>query len=75
MFHGKTVATWAQRVLSIAKEGLGRRNQRDSAGQAEDIYLKDLEILLEKGRCPADEVLDALEQEPSAQNIVLATTA
>lgn len=75
MFYGKPVAHWAERILSIASDGLGRRNRLDEAGRTEAIHLEALGKLVTTGRCPADEVLETLAGDVSPEHIVRVTSA
>jgi glutamate--cysteine ligase len=60
MFRSKPLAEPAQRLLAIAKEGLGRRGRLSKDGQDETVHLAALARLLERGKCPADELLEGL---------------
>jgi glutamate--cysteine ligase len=46
----------AERLLEIAREGLGRRARQNAQGEDETIYLRPLTRLVEAGRSPADEL-------------------
>jgi glutamate--cysteine ligase len=57
-FRGRPLATLAQEVVAIAKEGLARRARIDWDGQDETRYLKRLEEIAAAGRTPAEEKLE-----------------
>ena len=75
VFQGKPVAHWAQKVLSIASDGLKRRNRLDEAGRSEAVHLEALGKLVNAGHCPADEVIEELAGDVSAERIVQVTLA
>jgi glutamate--cysteine ligase len=64
--HGKPIATYAQELIEIAKGGLARRRRLAAHGVDETVYLAPLARLVEHGRCPADELLEALPDDPQA---------
>lgn len=53
---GQPLRSVAERLLEIAREGLGRRARRNAQGEDETIYLRPLTRLVEAGRSPADEL-------------------
>jgi glutamate--cysteine ligase len=61
-FRGKPLAALARQVLEIAEGGLERRARKRSDGADERIHLAELKKLLEKGRSPADVLLDGIEK-------------
>lgn len=63
--HGKPLAFYAERILDIARRGLARRAR--SRGNAEDeaIYLGPLMRLVERGQCPADELVECVSNDPT----------
>ena len=58
-FRSGTVQDLAKAMVSIAREGLKRRNRRDRSGvRDESHFLDTLVAIAESGRCPAEEKLD-----------------
>lgn len=57
-FRGAPIAPLAEKIVQAASDGLIRRSRvRDGRGD-ESTYLTPLARLVEKGRCPADDLLD-----------------
>jgi glutamate--cysteine ligase len=54
------VAPLAERLLTIASEGLARRARLDAEGRDERRYLAPLIALVAEGRCPADQLVQGL---------------
>jgi glutamate--cysteine ligase len=65
-FRKKPLADAAVRVLEIAERGLARRKRLSSDGHDETVHLAHLTKLVERGRCPADDLGDRLPQDASA---------
>jgi glutamate--cysteine ligase len=64
-FRGAPLARIAAQMISIAEGGLARRGVIDAAtGQDERVHLMKLRSLVERGRTPADVLLDGIEREP-----------
>lgn len=59
---GREVLDWAGRVLEIAEGGLERLSHLNRKGEDERVHLTKLRALIESGRCPADELLDEIDQ-------------
>ncbi|MCS6799231.1 MAG: glutamate-cysteine ligase family protein [Myxococcota bacterium] len=59
MLCGRPVAEWGNELLAIADAALARQGVLDAEGRDERRYLGPLRALLERGRCPADVLLDA----------------
>jgi glutamate--cysteine ligase len=58
---GSTPArAFAEQVVQIASDGLGRRARLDAAGQDERVHLAGLEALVGRGVTPAEELLQGL---------------
>lgn len=53
----------ARELMAIAWEGLRRQHQVNRNGDDETIYLKPLKDLLDRGKCPADILLEKWEGE------------
>jgi glutamate--cysteine ligase len=60
-FRGATLAPLAEELLAIASGGLERRARLNRNGKDERVHLAKLATLVEKGRSPADELVDGLE--------------
>lgn len=60
-FRGRSLAAWGRDVLALAREGLRRRQRRDSSGNDETGFLGVLDAIAESGRTPAEELLEAFE--------------
>jgi glutamate--cysteine ligase len=60
-FRGTTLVPLAERLVTIASGGLERRGRLNRAGKDERVHLEKLVALVEKGQCPADELLEGLE--------------
>ncbi len=58
-FRGGTVQDVARAMVTIAREGLKRRNRRDRSGVRDESHFLDTLVgIAESGRCPAEEKLD-----------------
>lgn len=53
------LADYAREMVAMAHDGLRRQAARDDRGRDETIYLDPLRELVEAGRTPADDVIDA----------------
>ena len=58
-FRNRTVADLAREVLEIAAAGLRSRGETDPYGEDEAHFLDALFVIMEKGRTPAEEHLEA----------------
>ncbi len=58
-----SAADLARELIAIAWEGLKRQAALNDAGEDETIYLRPLRGLVERGKCPADLVLEKWEGE------------
>jgi glutamate--cysteine ligase len=58
---GRDVGEWAMDVLGFAEAGLRRLGCLDAEGRDETVHLAPLRALLERGRTPADVVIEACE--------------
>jgi glutamate--cysteine ligase len=56
--HARTVLDLAKETLALARKGLARRERLDAIGDDETRYLAPLEMLVERGRTPADDLLE-----------------
>jgi glutamate--cysteine ligase len=72
---GRPLRELALEVLELADAGLSRRARKDAAGNDERAYLRPVLALVERGRCPADDLLDGIEREPDLRAAILARTA
>jgi glutamate--cysteine ligase len=59
-FRGAPLADLAQKLLTIASEGLARRARLNKNGKDERVHLAKLVALVEKGWCPADALVEGL---------------
>jgi len=60
-FRGRTLVPIAREVLALAREGLRRRARKDNCGEDETHYLAPLHEIAERGRVPAEDLLEAFE--------------
>lgn len=75
-FEGRSVAHFAEKIFTLAHDGLVRRSRLDEAGRTEAVHLEELGKLVARGMCPADEVIEALGTGiASPEDIVQATSA
>lgn len=58
------VHSLARALVDLARQGLDRLDVRDSRGRTEARFLDGLEQIVEQGRCPADDALDAVGGDP-----------
>ena len=58
-FRNETVLDLAHRALDIARKGLHHRNRLDPFGNDECHFLSVLEVIVEEGRTPAEDLLEA----------------
>jgi len=58
---GQPLRTLALRTLEIARGGLQRRARLDAQGRDERVFLEPLAALIERDRCPADELVAGLD--------------
>jgi glutamate--cysteine ligase len=56
--RGRSLRELAHECLTLARAGLARRKQIDSAGQDETKYLAPLELSVERGVTPAEDLLE-----------------
>ncbi len=61
-FRGAPLAELAQAVVEASRGGLARRARKRADGADETVHLEPLARLVEHGRCPADDLLDAVAQ-------------
>jgi glutamate--cysteine ligase len=60
-WRGKPLAATAERVLEIAAGGLERRARLNKNGKDERVHLEKIVALVGKGWCPADALIDGLQ--------------
>ncbi len=58
-FHGRTVGDLAAEALAISRTGLAGRAITDSKGKDETHFLDPLDAIVERGKTPAEGLLDA----------------
>ena len=56
--RGRNLLDLARECLALARAGLTRRNRRDAGGADETRYLEPLELIVERGVTPAEELLE-----------------
>jgi glutamate--cysteine ligase len=56
--RGRTLREVARDCLALSRAGLARRKRLDAAGRDETIYLAPLDASVERGRTPADDLLE-----------------
>lgn len=61
-FRSGTVLDLAKTMLAIADDGLRARSEEDWAAQDERQFLTSLKLVIERGRTPAEEKLDAYKR-------------
>jgi glutamate--cysteine ligase len=64
-FRGVPVVETAQKLLTIAKQGLAKRGRLAGDGSDETVHLAPLEELVMRGECPADQLLADFPVEPA----------
>lgn len=74
-FRGGTLQSVAEKVVDIAMAGLRHRGVLDRDGHDESVHLRPLEILVGKGRTPADELLAGLTDGPDLKQQIRARAA
>jgi glutamate--cysteine ligase len=68
-WRGGRLASLAERVVSIAEGGLERRGRLSRDGRDERIHLVRLKRLVERGACPADELLARFKDDGSVLSV------
>ena len=58
-FHGRTVGDLAREALALSRAGLAGRAITDSKGKDETHFLDPLDAIVERGKTPAEGLLDA----------------
>ncbi len=56
--RGRSLRDIGAECLSLARQGLARRNRRDAAGRDETVYLAELEEIVDRGITPAEDLLE-----------------
>jgi glutamate--cysteine ligase len=59
-FRGRPLHETAERLVSLAQEGLARRARLDACGRDERVHLAEVARLVERGMTPADRLLAGL---------------
>ena len=57
-FRGGTLLDIARRAVAISRAGLEARAQGDGVGASEAIHLRAVEEIVERGKSPAEDLLD-----------------
>lgn len=68
---GRSARDLALRVFEIAEAGLERRARLNAEGQSERVLLEPLRTLVERGRSPADDLVDGLERSSDPRREIL----
>lgn len=71
---GRDAVDWAGEILELAEAGLRRLEARNAGGDDETVLLLPLRSLLEKGRCPADVLLDEVGEPTPSRDAVIQVT-
>ncbi len=69
-FEGRRIADWAGEILELAEAGLARLGNLDAEGRDERHHLAPLRALLERGKHPADAVLEAAGETPTVEALI-----
>ena len=68
---GRAAVDWAGEVLEFAEAGLRRIGDRNDGGEDETVLLRPLRALLEAARCPADVLLDQVDDDFPSRDAVI----
>lgn len=71
---GKPVQAWAEAAMEIALGGLARRDRKDEQGRDERRHLTPLAELVASGRCPAEVLLEGIEDVPDLRSAIIERT-
>ncbi len=74
-FMGREAADWAGELLELAEAGLRRIGDRNTTDEDEAVLLQPLRALLERGRCPADELLAEVGEDTPSRVAVIRVAA
>jgi len=69
-FKKGTLLDPARQLTKLAKEGLVRLSEKNLATKNEADYLKPLQTLLEKGKCPAEILLECLKDKFGTKDFI-----
>ena len=73
-FMARDAVDWAGEIVELAEAGLRRISDKNEAGEDETALLRPLRALLERAQCPADPLLEEVEDDaPSPQAVIDAT--
>jgi len=70
-FMNREATDWAGQVLELAEAGLRRIGDQDDAGEDETVLLRPLRTLLEASRCPADVLLERVDDDFPSRDAVI----
>jgi glutamate--cysteine ligase len=59
--RGRSLRELGKEILTLARTGLVRRGRRNVQGRDETQYLEPLEAIVERGKTPAEELLDKFQ--------------
>jgi glutamate--cysteine ligase len=74
-FMGRDAVDWAGEVLELGESGLRRIDDRNATDEDEAVLLQPLRALLERGRCPADELLAEVGNDAPSRDAVIRVAA
>jgi glutamate--cysteine ligase len=74
-FMAREATDWAGDILELAEAGLRRLGHDDQDGNDETVLLRPLRNLLERGRCPADVLLDEVGSDFPTRDAVIGVAA
>lgn len=72
-FMNREAVDWAGQVLEISEDGLRRIGDQNDQGEDETVLLRPLRALLEESRCPADVLLEDVDDDFPSRDAVIAT--
>jgi glutamate--cysteine ligase len=70
-FMNREAVDWAGQVLELAEAGLRRIGDLNDADEDETVLLRPLRALLEGSRCPADVLLDQVDDDFPSRDAVI----
>jgi glutamate--cysteine ligase len=71
---GRPAQELAVAMLELADAGLARRARMDESGRDERIHLAPIIALAQAGKCPADELLEGIDDAPDLRQAILERT-
>lgn len=74
-FMNRDAVDWAGEMLELAEAGLRRLGDANHEGDDEAVLLRPLRALLERGRCPADVLLQEVDSDAPTRDAVIRAVA